>query len=59
MELFVGSSMGPKLVDTLAQDASIDEIPCGYLITKPNDTKWGLYVISKLRCMHGYDGQSV
>lgn len=52
MELFVGSSMGPKLVDTLAQDASMYESPRGYLITKSNDTKWGLNMISKLQLMH-------
>lgn len=44
--------MGPKLVDTLAQDASMYESPRGYLITKSDNTKWGLHMISKLLFKH-------
>lgn len=52
MELFVSSTMGPKLIYTLAQDTSMYENPCGYLIPKSDDTEWGLHMISKLPFMH-------
>lgn len=44
--------MGPKLIYTLAQDTSMYENPCGYLIPKSDDTEWGLHMISKLPFMH-------